>query len=132
MSDRPTSSKAIVLLVAVFVLGGLIGGLGTYMTGHFRDARARHRSRVMDQLTRQLELTPDEQKQIREILTESRQRYRAIYDQSQQQARPQYEALRTDTRARIRKLLNATQQPKFDDFLRRLDAERKAHAAQTH
>jgi uncharacterized membrane protein len=131
MSDRPTNSKAVGLLVLVFVLGGLIGGLGTYVTGHYRDARARHRSRVMDQLTEQLQLTPDEQKQIRDILAESRQRYRTITDQAQQQARPQYEALRTETRARIRQLLTSDQQPKFDDFIRRLDAERKAHANQT-
>ncbi|HEV2385956.1 MAG TPA: hypothetical protein VGS20_01760 [Candidatus Acidoferrales bacterium] len=128
MSDRPTSSKAVGLLIAVFVLGGVIGGLGTYMAGRLRDSP--RRSRVMDQLTQQVPLTADQQMQIRNILAASRQRYRIIYDQSQQQARPQYEALRADTRARIRKLLNSSQQPKFDEFIRRLDAERKAHEQQ--
>jgi Spy/CpxP family protein refolding chaperone len=124
MPGKRPSAKAILLTVAVLILGAAIGGLGTYLAGHMNERR--HHPRIMDRLSQQLQLTPDQQKQIRAVLSEGHKRWDSVYRQSQEQARPQYDAVRNETRARIRALLTPTQQPQFDDFLKKLDAERKA------
>ncbi len=128
MAAKRPSARAIILTIAVFVLGGAVGSLGTYLAGHMRDGH--RRQRIVDRLTEQLQLTPDQQKQIETILDDGHKRITAIYRQSQDQARPQYDAVHTDTRNRIRAILTAAQQPKFDDFLKHLDAERKAREQQ--
>jgi hypothetical protein len=128
MAGNRPSGKALILLLAVFVLGGVIGGLGTYVAGHMRSTH--RRQRIFDRLTQQVQLTPQEQKQVEAILAQGHQRFEAVYRQSQEQARPQYEAVRNDIRARIRALLTPEQQPKFDAFLKQIDAERKAREQQ--
>ena len=128
MAAKRPSAKAIILTVAVFILGGAVGSLGTYVVHHMGDGH--RRQRIVDRLTEQLHLTPDQQKQIETILQDGHKRITAIYRQSQDQARPQYEAVHTEIRSRIRALLTPAQQPKFDDFLKRLDAERKAREEQ--
>jgi predicted metalloprotease len=128
MPGKRPSARAVLLTLAVFVLGGAIGGLGTYLAGHMRQGH--HRARIMDRLSQQLQLTPDQQKQIRAVLADGHKRWNDVYQQSQKAARPQYDAVRDETRSRIRALLTTTQQPKFDDFLKKLDAERKAREQQ--
>ena len=128
MAGKRPSGKAFILLLAVFVLGGVIGGLGLYVAGHMHNSH--RRQRIFDRLTQQVQLTPQEQKQVEAILADGHKRFEAVYRQSQEQARPQYEAVRNDIRARIRALLTPEQQPKFDAFLKQLDAERKAREQQ--
>jgi uncharacterized membrane protein len=126
MADNRPSPKAVGLLLAVFLLGCVFGGLVTHLSDHLLAASSARRPRVIDRMTQQLQLTPDQKTTIQTILTEGHQRIDAVFKQSQQQARPQYEAIHNDTRARIRQLLTPAQQPKFDDFLRQLDAEHRA------
>lgn len=124
MAAKRPSARAIVLTLAVFVLGGAVGALGTYLVGHMHDGH--RRQRIVDRLTRQLQLTPDQQKQVETILEDGHRRITAIYRKSQDDARSKYEAVHTDIRSRIRGILTPKQQPEFDEFLKRLDAERKA------
>lgn len=124
MAAKRPSARAIVLTVAVFVLGGAVGGLGTYLAGHMRDGH-RHQ-RILDRLTHQLQLSPDQREKVETILKDGHRRISAIYHQSQEDARPKYESVHTEIRARIRAILTSEQQPKFDEFLKHLDAERKA------
>jgi Spy/CpxP family protein refolding chaperone len=128
MAAKRPSAKAIILTLAVFVLGGAVGGLGTYLAGHMRDGH--RRQRIVDRLTQQLQLTPDQQKQVEAILEDGHKHITAIYRESQDQARPQYDAVHNEIRSRIRAVLTPAQQPKFDEFLKRLDAERKARGQQ--
>lgn len=125
--ERP-STRAVVLTVAVFILGVIVGALGCYLAGHMRESR---RVRFIDRITQTLQLSTAQQKQIVGILQDGHRRIAAIYRQSQDQARPQYDAVRSDDRAKIRAILTPDQQTKFDDFLKRLDAERKARQQQT-
>jgi hypothetical protein len=118
--------KAVGLLVVVFVLGLALGGVGTH--AYFERVRAQADShgrsdhaKIFDDLTRELDLTADQQKQLSTILEENRARFQAIYEQ----VRPQYDAARVQGRDRIRAILTAEQRPKFEDFLRRLDEQRK-------
>jgi Spy/CpxP family protein refolding chaperone len=128
MAGKRPSAKAIGLLIAVFVLGGVVGGLGTYLVGHMHANH--HRDRIIDRLDQTLQLTPGQSKQIGEILSEGHKRWTAITRKTQhkafKEARPQYDALHKEIRGRIRAVLTPEQKPKFDEFLKRLDAERKA------
>ena len=128
MAGKRPSAKAIGLMIAVFVLGGVVGSLGTYLAAHVRDNH--RRMRIMDRLTRELQLTPSQQQQVQGILADGRKSWEAAYRKSQEEARPQYQAVHAAIRARIRALLTASQQPKFDAFLKQLDAERKAREKQ--
>ena len=47
------------------------------------------------------------------------------YDGIRQQMSPQFEQVRQQGREQIRELLTPDQQPKFEDYLRRLDEDRK-------
>ncbi len=132
MTFNPASRKAIALLVVVFVLGVALGALGlTVMNRRVDGARAEVRpvsrtqapdpTRAVSRLTRDLDLTPDQQQRLSEILTNTQSRYNAI----RQQMNPQFDQARAQSRDQIRQILTPEQQPKFEDFLRQLDEERR-------
>lgn len=141
MDTDQANRKAIVWLVVVFVLGVALGVVGTFVTARFAGhgvamnmARvmnmtpgtpATQRAHYLDRLTRELNLTEDQQKQIDAIIANVQARYDAIH----QSVVPQFEQARQDGRAQIRQILTPEQQPKFDDFMKHVDEERKAHEA---
>lgn len=129
MAGNRPSGKAIALLVAVFVLGGVLGGLGTYLAGHVHTDR---RQQFLDQLTKALQLTPAQKQEIEQVFAQEHQRWLAVVTQSQRQARqqvrPQLEAIHADTRARIMAILSPEQQKKFTDFLAKIAAAHAAHS----
>jgi hypothetical protein len=132
MNTEQANRKAVVWLVLVFVLGVALGALGTYVVttrvfAHGPDGfnPAALRAHYLDSLNHELSLTGDQQKQIDGILAGVQARYDAIH----QSVVPQYDQARLDGRAQIRQLLTPEQQPKFDDFMKRMDEERKAREA---
>ncbi len=124
-----TNRRAILLVLLVFVLGIALGAVGTYLVAGRRvaGASAEHvshkarRARLLEQLTRELQLTNDQQKQLDAILTDTQSKYRALHDQ----IAPQSEQVRQRGREQIRGILTPAQKPKFEEFLRQLDEERK-------
>jgi Spy/CpxP family protein refolding chaperone len=86
---------------------------------------AAQRAQYRDNLAHELDLTADQQKQIDAILDSVQARYDAIH----QSVVPQFDQARQEGRAQIRQLLTPDQQPKFDDFMKRMDEERKAREA---
>ncbi|MFZ0036185.1 MAG: hypothetical protein WAK91_02105 [Candidatus Acidiferrales bacterium] len=129
MENNSVERKAGFLVVIVFLLGVALGGVGM----HFWEARAYgHRvivpthTEIMQQMTEQLSLTPDQQTQIGAISDDIRNHLRAVQDQT----KPQSDAIRSDGRQKIRALLTPDQQPKFDEFIHHLDDLRAKAAAQ--
>jgi hypothetical protein len=127
MNTDATSRKAVAWLLVVFVLGVALGVVGTYVMrtrvfAHRQPSEHTPASRL-DRLNHELNLTPDQQKQIDAILTSVQSRYDAIH----QSVVPQYEDARKQGREQIRQVLTPDQQVKFDDFLRRIDEEHKNH-----
>ncbi len=129
MENKNVERKAGILVVVVFLLGTALGGVGM----HYWEARAYgHRvivpthTEVVQQMTEQLSLTRDQQKQIVTISDDVHNRLKALQDQS----KPQADAIRNDGRQKIRALLTPDQQPKFDEFIRHLDDLRAKAAAQ--
>jgi len=119
--------KATLLVIGVFLLGIAIGSVGTYVTeqrvlGGRRDDRGRTGpSRMVEKLTQDLGLTPEQQTQLTQILEETGKKYEGIIAP----IRPQMEQARQEGRARIRAMLTAEQLPKFEEYLRKIDEERK-------
>jgi Spy/CpxP family protein refolding chaperone len=130
MEFRSASRKAIALLLLVFVLGIAFGAVGTMMVNR-RVFALRNRgaggggggdqTRLVNRLTHDLNLTPDQQKQLSEILTSTQTRYNGV----RQQMNPQFEQIRNQSNDQIRQILTPDQRPKFEEFLRRVVEERR-------
>jgi Spy/CpxP family protein refolding chaperone len=128
MDANRSNRKAFLLVLVVFVLGIGLGAVGAYLVGgrvssaqpvaeNHRDKRAR----ILEQLTRDLSLTPDQRKQLEAILADVGAKFQALH----QQMAPQSEQVRKQGREQIRAILTPEQRPKFEEFLRKLDEERK-------
>ncbi|MCL4524131.1 MAG: hypothetical protein M1453_07455 [Acidobacteria bacterium] len=120
--------KATVLVILVFLLGLALGAVGMRVAeqrvfGERRDERSRMSGpgRMVEQLTQELTLTPEQQQKLNSILDETRKQYEVTYST----IRPQMEQTRQEGRARIRSMLTPSQLPKFEEYLRRIDEERK-------
>ena|ERR1043165_3816691 len=125
-------AKIWLVLVAVFVLGAVTGGA---LTGLYRsrasssnagrDSRDRAMKERFEKLRQELNLTDQQTTQVRAILDETRNEYRTL----REELRPRFDEPRLKARTRIRELLNADQQKKFDALVAQQDAEHNAHDA---
>ena len=127
--------KAALWISAVFILGLALGGAVGYLVAHrtvsadaapLSDDARRHQKVAV--LTKELDLTTGQQNQIDAIFLDSQVQFQAIHKQSD----PLMEEVRQKTRNRVRGVLTAEQQPKFEEFLRKLDEERKLHPQPSH
>lgn len=128
MTEPTVQQKATLWLAIVFVLGAALGGVLGYAFAHHSYAAERNivspearRAQRREKLTRDVQLTPDQQKQVVAILDQAHVEYNAIHKAMD----PQIEAVRQKTREHIRGLLTADQKPRFEEFLRQMDEERK-------
>jgi Spy/CpxP family protein refolding chaperone len=131
METSQGSRKAFLLVLLVFALGIGLGAVGTYVvTSRVLAARPRLATvpNRMAMFTRDLNLNPDQQKQIQAILTETRARYAEIHSH----ADPEYDKARHEGREKIRQILTPEQRPKFEDLLRRFDEERRSRQSEAH
>jgi cell division protein FtsN len=128
MDISSPNRKAVALLLLVLILGIALGAVATTVVNR-RVYGARLRTtapspdapRPVNRLTQDLSLTPDQVKQVSSVLNDMQ----AKYDGIRQQMTPQFEQVRQQGREEIRGLLTADQQPKFEDFLKRVDEDRK-------
>ncbi len=122
---KPTSRKAVGLVLVVFVLGILLGALATYIAGERvwarGEGRGKGRVRLQEQLTRELALSAEQQKQLATVLEETKKKYETLYEP----VRAQAEQVRQQGRENIRAILSAEQRVKFEEILQRIDEERK-------
>jgi len=79
------------------------------------------RARRVEQLTRDLSLTPAQSQQVDAILLQRHAEAKAIRDQTD----AQIDQVHQKGRQQIREILTPEQRPKFEEFLKRLDEERK-------
>lgn len=128
MNEHTVQQKASFWLTVVFVLGIALGGVLGYAFAHRSYAAApvqltaeQRRAQKREQLTQEVGLTTEQHKQVIAILDEAQVEYKAIHAVSD----PQVDAVRQKMRDRIRLILTPEQKPKFEDFIRHLDEERK-------
>jgi Spy/CpxP family protein refolding chaperone len=127
--------EAAVLVFVVFVLGILLGGVGS----HLRDERVEGqvqaqtaaqlnlkptRNERVNDLTQRLQLTPEQQKQVGAVFDDTVSKWQALYAPLD----TAHEQIRQQGRANIRAILTPDQQVKFDEFLKQLDEQRKKNA----
>jgi Spy/CpxP family protein refolding chaperone len=133
MSNGESSRrKAVLWIAAIFVLGASLGGVVGYGYAlHHRTALAAlmnddaRRARKADQLTREVGLRPEQRQKLDAIIADTHQKMGVIHKQSD----AQIDAARQNARAQIRALLTPEQTPKFEEFNRKMDEERKRNAA---
>ena len=115
--------KAIVGVVAVFVLGAFAGSLTTVgiIRHRFHHGQAGQvmADRIVRKLSWDLRLDATQREQLRAIVNDGQKEMHAL--------RPQIETILTRSETKVRAILRPDQQEKFD----KLVAERKARRAQS-
>ena len=128
-----SNRKALALIVLVLVLGVALGAVGhSLFDRRVLGARAQTQlqprpnpPRAVARLTTELNLTPEQQKQIGDILMDMQHRFDAIHEQMN----PQFAQIREQGHDQIRQILTTEQRPKFEDFLKRVAEDRRRRAA---
>ena len=117
--------KAAMWIAAVFVLAAALGSVSGYMYGHRAPGPAlsddAKRQQKVATLTKELQLTPDQQTQVDAIFRDTQGKFQAIRKDSD----AQIEVARQAGRERLRSVLTPEQKPKFEEFLRKMDEDRK-------
>jgi Spy/CpxP family protein refolding chaperone len=130
MNEATAKQRAALWVAVVFLLGAALGGVVGYIFAHHsvsanspRTAEQK-RAQKVEQLTREANLTPDQRQQLEVILTQLHAEYKAVHEQSD----AQIDQARQKSRNQIRAILTPEQKPKFEEFLRKMDEERKRNA----
>jgi hypothetical protein len=119
-----TTFKIWLVLVVVFILGSVTGAAltGLYRSrasGERPEARERAMKERFEKMRGELSLTDQQTTSVRAILDETRNEYRAL----RTELRPRFDEPRQKARTRIRALLTAEQQQKFDAMVAQQDAK---------
>jgi Spy/CpxP family protein refolding chaperone len=133
MNGMSATRKAALWVGVVFLLGAALGGMIGYVFAHHtaqaappQMTEAAKRAQKIQRLTEELNLAPEQQKQLEVIMAGVQAQYKAIH----QSTEPQINEARQKGREQIRAILTPEQKPKFEDFLKRLDEERKRREQQ--
>ena len=132
MDANQGNRKAVLLVFLVFALGIALGAVGTYvvttrvLAAH--SPAAHGPVNTMALFTKDLNLTPEQQKQIQAILSDTRSRYAEIHKRDD----PEYDKTRQEGRDRIRQVLSPEQGPKFEELLLQMDADRLRRQSEGH
>lgn len=126
MQNTKTRGEAAILVIVVFFLGALLGGVSNHLWGERvwgKQISSAHptRDQMVASLTQDLQLNADQQQQLGAIIDDTKSQIHAIYAPVDVQR----EAVRQKGRARIRAILTPEQKPKFEAFMQHLDEERK-------
>ncbi len=132
MSENAAKKKAVMWVAVVFLLGAALGGVFGFFYGHRGSVSAatpplsepQRRAQRVEQLTQELGLSNEQRQQLDATLSQLHAEYKTIRDQSD----AQMNQTRQKGRDQIRAILTSEQKPKFEEFLKRLDEERKRNA----
>ena len=121
--------QAAIWLVLVFLVGTATGGVFGYNMARGSSAATRtvilseaeRRAKKLEEMTREIGLTRDQAQRADGVIREAQTEMRAIREKSE----TDLDAVRMKTRAEMRTYLNAEQLPKFEEYVRRMDEERK-------
>jgi len=132
MSEISASRRAALWVGVVFLLGAALGGTLGYSYAHHLVSAASttmpepaRRAQRVKQLTELLNLTSDQIQQIDTILLQKHTEAKAVHDQADAQLDQVHQKGRDDIRA----ILTPEQKPKFEEFLKSLDQQRKRNSS---
>ncbi len=113
--------RAALIIVLIFLCGAFTGTLATnlwtYWSTSVRADAPYSVEHTVERFTKKLDLTPDQAKQLNQILDETHTAY-THYEVQQ-------ETIREKGRNRIREMLTGEQRPKYEQMLARIDAKHK-------
>ena len=132
MSEISATRKAALWVGVVFLLGAALGGMVGYSYEHHLVSAAStplpepvRRAQRLEQLTQLLNLTSAQSQQVDAILLQRHTEAKTIHDQTD----AQLEQVHKNGRDQIRAILTPEQKPKFEDFLKNLDQQRKRNSS---
>lgn len=130
MDATKAKSEAGILVLVVFLLGVLLGGVGNHLWGARVWGEApkptaikRVPGQFMAVMTQRLQLTPDQQTQFESILDDTKSRLTTLYGPVDQER----DRIRAENRGRMRATLTPEQQIKFDEVLKELGPPSNKH-----
>jgi Spy/CpxP family protein refolding chaperone len=128
MSEMSATRKAGLWVGAIFLLGAALGGTIGYSYGHHLVSAAStplaepvRRAHRVEQLTQLLNLTSAQSQQVDAILLQRHTEVKTIHDQTD----AQIDQVHQKGRDQVRAILTPEQKPKFEEFLKNLDQQRK-------
>ena len=130
MNEATAKQRAALWVAVVFLLGVSLGGVVGYIFAHrsvsanASMSAAERRAHKVEELTRVAGLTPEQRSQLEAILTQVHSEYQAVREQRD----AQIDQARQKGRNQIRAMLTPEQKPKFEEFLKKMDEERKRNA----
>jgi hypothetical protein len=131
MSENTATRKAALWIGVVFLLGAALGGLTGYAFARHAVSAANaplpesaRRAQRVEQLTRDLGLSSAQAQEVDSILLQRHTEAKTIHDQLE----AQLDQVHQNGRNQIRAVLTPEQKPKFEEFLKRLDSEKKKNA----
>ena len=121
--------KAAIWLALVFVLGTATGGVFGYSLARRSYAATRavvlsepeRRAKKIAEMTQSIGLTAEQQQKVDGIIKNAQTDIRTIHEKNDAEV----DVVRMRARAQMREFLTAEQMPKFEQYMQRLDEERK-------
>ena len=135
MAEDSTTRKAALWVALVFLLGAALGGMTGYVIAHQRYAvtnaattappgDAARRAQKVKELPALAGLNSDQSSRVDAIIADIQSQIKTIRATKE----PEIGAVREKGRDRIRAILTPDQKPKFEEFIRKLDEERRKNA----
>jgi|ERR1700688_1467188 flagellar basal body-associated protein FliL len=133
MTESSTTRKAALWVGLVFLLGAALGGMAGYVFAHQKYAvtnaaappsDAVRRAQKVQELSSRVNLTPEQSRQVDGVIADIQTQMKSI----RKTLDPQLDEVRQKGRERIRAILSAEQRPKFEEYIQKLDEERKRNA----
>ncbi|HKM84236.1 MAG TPA: hypothetical protein VJY15_25165 [Candidatus Acidoferrum sp.] len=126
-----TRRKAWEWLALLFVLGAATGGVFGYSFAHRSYApnnanvqtlsEPERRAQRVAEMTKEIGLTTEQSQKVDAVIAAAHEEMKTIHDK----AEADVDGVRQKARAQMREFLTAEQKPKFEEFVRRKDEERK-------
>lgn len=120
--------RAALWVVLVFLLGASLGSVSGYLFEAHSHADTKpvlsddaRRAQKVERLTKELSLTPDQQRKLDDAIREAQAKFKAIREGSQ----PQIDATRAQAREKVRAFLTPEQRPGYEKYLQKLDEDRR-------
>jgi Spy/CpxP family protein refolding chaperone len=135
-ANNPSRKKARLIVLAIFVIGFAAGALSMNLyerfnpTDHRGPRGGNPTDRVITDMSKRLDLTTEQQTEIRAILDETFGKYREIRRQMDEDSEvkkymPRFDETRLQGRDKMRAVLKPEQLPKFEEMVKELDEKRQ-------
>jgi Spy/CpxP family protein refolding chaperone len=121
--------KAAIWLALVFILGTATGGVFGYSlarrsyaaTKAVIPSEAEHRAKKLAEMTREIGLTAEQAQKVDGLIKDAQAQIHAVHDKSDADV----DVIRMKTRQDMRTFLTPEQLPKFEQYVQRLDEQRR-------